>query len=104
MARRSQKHVTMAHQTTYYLEINGDPSCVSSLYPRMSPAWSCSQGTSRVTAEAQRLLVLRDPPDAVVMIREGFCPAYGDAAEADRESREWEEERVRSSLEDPYNE
>lgn len=89
-----------AHQTSYYLEINGKPSCVSGVRPRSSSPWSCSQGSDRDTAETERLLVLHDHPTATVIIREGFCPAYGDAEEADRERREWMGERAASALAD----
>jgi len=94
----------MAHQTSYYLEINGKPSCVSDLHPRSSPSWACSQGTDVAHAEEERGHVLRDHPDATVVIREGFCPARAEAEEDDRVRREWEEERVRASLEDDYEE
>lgn len=94
----------MPHQTTYYLEINGRPSCVSGVHPRSSPSWACSQGTDLVRAEEERRYVLRDHPDAVVVIREGYCPASAALEEEDRQRREWEEERVRAVLEDSYDE
>jgi len=94
----------MASQPTYYLEINGKPSCVSDHHPRSSPPWACSQGVDLTHATEERGYVLRDHPDATVVIREGFCPAYRQAEEDDRERREWEEERVRASLEDSYEE
>jgi hypothetical protein len=84
----------MPRQTPYYLEINGEPSCVSRLHPTTSPPWACSQGTDRARAEKARKLVLRDHPDAVVVVREGYCPASAAFEEENRERREWEEERV----------
>jgi hypothetical protein len=92
------------HTTTYYLEINGKPSCVSEVSPRSKPGWACSQGTDLSHAEQARAHVLRDHPDAVVLIREGYCPASAAFEEEERERRDAEEEHVRALLEDRYDE
>jgi hypothetical protein len=89
---------------SYYLEINGKPSCVCGLHPRTSPPWVCSQGTDISHAEKERAFVLRDYPDAEVVIREGYCPASAALEEEDRERRDAEEEYVRALLEDRYDE
>jgi len=59
--------------TTYYLELDGVPSCCSSRRPLSSPIWSCAQ-SSLEEAKREALLVWRDHPDCVIAIRQGPCP------------------------------
>jgi len=62
---------------TYYLELDGTPSCCSSRHPAGSPIWSCAQ-SSHKEAQQEALMVWRDHPDCVIAIKEGPCPRSGD--------------------------
>ena len=67
---------------TYYLELNGKPSCVSDLHPMGRPVWSCAQ-SSHKEAQEEALMVWRDHPHCTIAIKEGSCPCYGDSSEWD---------------------
>lgn len=58
---------------TWYLELDGEPSCRSRRHPLARPGWTCAHG-SHEEARRAALLVWRDHPDCVVAIREGPCP------------------------------
>lgn len=71
---------------TYYLELDGEPYCVSGVHPKATPTWTCGHGSHREAQEAA-LLVWRDHPDCVIAIREGPCPRGLEEDWADR----WED-------------
>jgi len=85
---------TRTLRPSYYLEINGKPCCVSDVHPRQSAPFCCGHGPDRASAEEHRRYVLRDHPDAVVVIRDGGCPASRGLAEAQDERRalDWQEQ------------
>jgi hypothetical protein len=58
---------------TYYLELDGEPSCCSPRRALASPGWACAQA-SLEEAKQSALLVWRDHPDCAVAIKEGPCP------------------------------
>lgn len=58
---------------TYYLELDGKPSCCSGRPSISYPTWSCAH-SSHKEAQQAALLVWRDHPDCVIAIREGPCP------------------------------
>lgn len=62
---------------TYYLELNGNPSCVSNVHPLGHPGWVCLHGSHKEAQEAA-LLVWRDHPDCVIAIKPGPCPRSDD--------------------------
>lgn len=62
---------------TYYLELDGKPSCCSPLSPKKAPGWACSQGSHKEARESA-MLVWEDHPDCVIAIKEGPCPRYLD--------------------------
>lgn len=65
---------------TYYLELDGKPSCVSNLSPTAYPVWSCGHGSHQEAQEAAKL-VWRDHPGCAIAIREGPCPRTGEVYE-----------------------
>lgn len=67
---------------SYYLELNGKPSCVSDVFPTGRPVWSCAQ-SSHKEAQQEALMVWRDHPDCVIAIKKGPCPRYGDVSEGE---------------------
>lgn len=77
---------------SYYLEINGKPCCISNVHPKASPPFACGHGSDLASAEEHRLRVLRDHPDAVVVIRDGGCPASAEVNAAQDERRALEED------------
>lgn len=60
---------------TYYLELDGEPSCCSRRHATASPSWACSHASHEEARQAA-LLVWRDHPDCAVSIKEGPCPRY----------------------------
>lgn len=62
---------------TFYLELNGKPSCVAGVEPLASPPWVCSHSSHQEAQEAAKL-VWRDHPECTVAIREGPCPRSGE--------------------------
>lgn len=71
---------------TFYLELDGKPSCCSNALPQGSPPWRCSQSSHKEAQDAA-LLVWRDHPEVAIAIREGPCPRSRDDGYDDR----WEE-------------
>jgi len=59
--------------TTYYLELDGKPACVSNYHPESRPLWACAY-SSRGDAQRAALLVWRDHPHCTIAIRKGPCP------------------------------
>jgi len=74
---------------TYYLELDGVPSCCSPRHPKSSPGWCCAQGSHK-EAQQEALLVWRDHPDCVIAIKEGPCPRSAEIWDDQRE-RMWED-------------
>jgi hypothetical protein len=69
---------------TYYLELDGKPSCCSPRHAKGRPPWSCGH-SSHEEARHAALLVWRDHPDCVIAIKEGPCPRYLEEDDAMRE-------------------
>lgn len=66
----------MPHKT-YYLELDGKPSCCSPRHPKSAPGWSCAHESHEKAQEAATR-VWKDHPDCVIAVKEGPCPRYGD--------------------------
>jgi hypothetical protein len=75
---------------SYYLELNGKPSCTSNAHPQGHPAWVCAYESHQAAQEGAQL-VWRDHPSCIIAIKEGPCPRDVEVWE-DQQERMWEYE------------